>query len=422
MIEQFYTDLDGLLRIPSVAVSGDEQYPFGKPCADALDYALNLCGSFGFRTKKCGNMLGWAEIGEGNEMIGILAHLDVVPEGSGWDYPAFALTRTTVDGEERIYGRGVTDDKGPAMMCIYAMKVLHDSGVKLNRRVRIIFGLTEENGDWLDMAYYREHEELPTFGFTPDAAFPCGYAEKGIAVFELKMPLSLSGIDSVFGGEAHNMVPDHCECVVGGEKFTADGVSAHGSTPAAGVNAILVLMQELYEKYPSCRLAEFITKKFEGACAGRRIGIETWDKESGALTLNLGVIEVRGEDVVMTIDIRYPVTKSYSSMLAMLKATCKQYGITVTEAGHNPPVFMDKESKLITTLTDVYNGITGLDAEPYSMGGGTYARAMPNIVSFGPHFPGSASTEHQKNEYVTVADVDKAVRIYAQTLFALMEE
>ncbi len=422
MIEQFYTDLDGLISIPSVAEKGDDTYPFGKNCADALDYTLALCESYGFRTKKCGNMLGWAEIGEGDEMIGILAHLDVVPEGSGWDYPAFKLTRTTVEGEERLYGRGVTDDKGPAMMCIYAMKVLQSSGVKLNRRVRIIFGLTEENGEWVDMAYYRQHEELPTFGFTPDAAFPCGYAEKGIAIFELKMPLSASGVESVSGGEAHNMVPDFCECVIGGNKLTATGVSAHGSTPNAGVNAIIALMNKLVSDGISCPLAEFITKKFEVECAGRNIGLESWDSESGRLTLNLGVIEVRGDEVIMTVDIRYPVTKSYENMLAMLKATCKQYDVTVTEAGHNPPVFMDKNSKLITTLTDVYNGITGDDAEPFSMGGGTYARAMPNIVSFGPHFEGSVSTEHQKNEYVTVKDVDKAVRIYAQTLFALMED
>ncbi len=422
MIEQFYKDLDGLLRIPSVAESGDERYPFGKPCADALDYVLNLCDSFGFRTKKCENMLGWAEIGEGQEMIGILVHLDVVPEGSGWDYPAYALTRTTVDGEDRLYGRGVTDDKGPAMMAIYAMKVLLNSGVKLTKRVRIIFGLAEEGGDWADMAYYREHEELPTFGFTPDASFAVGCAEKGIAVFELKMPLSASGVDSVSGGNAHNMVPDHCECVINGEKFEASGVSAHAAGPMYGVNAIIALMQEVLKNHPDCALADFITKKFESECLGYSLGIASEDKESGKLTLNLGVIEVRGDEVVMTVDIRYPVTKSYSSMLTMIKAACKLYGITVTEAGHNPPIFMDKDSKLITTLAEVYGEISGTYLEPHSMGGGTYARAMPNIVSFGPHFPGSASTEHQKNEYVTVADVDKAVRIYAQTLFVLMEE
>ncbi len=420
MKERFYRDLDGLISIPSVAVSGDETYPFGKACADALDYVINLCDSFGFRTKKCGNMLGWAEIGEGEELIGILAHLDVVPEGAGWDYPAFALTRFAVDGEERLIGRGVTDDKGPAMVCIYAMKALLDSGMPITRRVRIIFGLTEEAGEWTDMEYYRENEELPTFGFTPDASFPVGYAEKGIAVFELKMPLSDAGIESVCGGNASNMVPDFCECIAKGKKYTANGVSAHGSTPSLGKNAIVAVMNEINETSP-CALSEFIIKRIGTSCDGSGLGVASGDKASGELTLNLGVIEVRGDEVVMTVDIRYPVTKNYESIVTMLTANCKQYGVTVTECGHKRPVHINRDDKLVITLTQVFNEVTGLNAEPFSMGGGTYARAMPNIVSFGPAMPGCPETAHQKNEYTTVKNVDAAFRIYAQTLLHLMD-
>ncbi len=420
MKEKFYTDLEGLLKIPSVSVDGDGEYPFGKDCADALDYVLELCDSYGFRTKKCGNMLGWAEVGEGEEMIGILAHLDVVPASGDWDYPAYGLTRVKVDGEERLIGRGVTDDKGPAMICIHAMKALVDSGMPLTRRVRIIFGLTEERGEWLDMKYYLENEELPTFGFTPDASFPVGYAEKGIAVFELKMPLSESGVTAVSGGTASNMVPDYCECEINGGKLTATGVSAHGSTPALGVNAIVSLMSEVNGTSP-CGLSEFIVKKIGTACDGSGLGICGSDSASGALTLNLGVIEVRGDEVVMTIDIRYPVTKDFGSIVTMLEANCRQYGVTVTEAGHKGPVYIEKDGALITALTEVFNDVTGLDAEPFSMGGGTYARAMPNIVSFGPAMPGAVETAHQKNEYTTVSDVDKAFRVYANALLRLMD-
>ncbi len=420
MIEKFYTDLDGLIRIPSVAVDGNAEYPFGKACADALDYTLKLCESFGFRTKKCSNMLGWAEIGEGDEMIGILAHLDVVPEGAGWDYPAFELTRATVDGEDRLYGRGVTDDKGPAMMCIYAMRVLANSGAPLNRRVRIIFGLTEERGEWVDMEYYKANEELPTFGFTPDASFPVGYAEKGIAIFELTMPKSEAGMDSVCGGNAHNMVPDHCECTVGGSTYTADGVSVHGSTPAKGENAIINCMKKVDEAAP-CKLSQFICKKFDADCDGAGLGINMDDSDSGELTLNLGVIEVRGDDIVMTIDIRYPVSKNYDAILTMLRANCAQYGVSVNPCEHKAPVFIDKNGAFVKTLCSIYNRVTGDNAEPFSMGGGTYARAMPNIVSFGPAMPGMPETAHQKNEYTTVKEVDTAVRIYAEALLELME-
>ncbi len=420
MVEQFYTDLDGLLRIPSVTEQGEGEYPFGKNCAEALDYVLNLCEGFGFRTKKCGNMLGWAEIGEGDELIGILAHLDVVPAGADWDYPPFALTRVTVDGEERLIGRGVLDDKGPALMCIYAMRVLANAKIRLNRRVRIIFGLTEEAGEWRDMEYYKETEELPTFGFTPDAGFPCGYGEKGISVFELAMPLSKAGIDSVSGGQASNMVPDKCECVVGGVKTEATGVSVHGSTPALGVNAIIECMKAVNGKSP-CALSEFIVNKFGPACDGAGLGVNTFDGESGELTLNLGVIEVRGDDVVMTIDIRYPVTKNYDAILTMLTANCAQYGVEVTPCANKAPVYMDRNGALIKTLHEAYCDVTGDNTEPFTMGGGTYARAMPNIVSFGPVMPGAEETAHQKNEYITVDNVDKAVRIYAQTLLRLMD-
>ena len=421
MKEKFYNDLEGLLKIPSVTKAGEGEYPFGKDCADALDYALALCDSFGFRTKKSeNNMVGYAEIGEGEEMIGILAHLDVVPAGSDWDYPAYGLTREVVDGEERLIGRGVVDDKGPAMICIYAMKALLDSGMPITKRVRIIFGTTEETGEWVDMKFYCETEELPTFGFTPDAHFPVGYAEKGISVFELKMPLSLAGIDSVSGGNAHNMVPDYCECTVNGKKYEAHGLSVHGSTPSLGKNAIVAVMNEINEVSP-CALSDFIVKRIGTACDGSGLGISSWDTESGALTLNLGVIEVRGDEVVMTIDIRYPVTKSYDDMVAILEANCGQYGVTVTPVEHKLPVYIEEDGKLITTLTDVFNIVTGLDAKPFSMGGGTYARAMPNIVSFGPIMPGASETAHQKNEYITAKDVDTAFRIYAQTLLHLMD-
>ena len=162
MEKEFIDSLRGLLSIPSVAIDGDEKYPFGESCSRALDYMLNLCDSFGFRTKRCSNLLGYAEIGEGDELVGILAHLDVVPEGTGWDYPAFGLTEV----DDKIYGRGISDDKGPAMMCVYAMKKLLDSGKKLDRRVRIIFGLTEERGE-------RSEPRLIPFYTSPAAA---GYA------------------------------------------------------------------------------------------------------------------------------------------------------------------------------------------------------------------------------------------------------
>lgn len=190
-IRKCWTVWAGLIAIESVAAPGSsEEEPFGPGPAAALKYMLELCASMGFRTKNCDGRVGWAEIGQGDEMVGILCHLDVVPAGTGWDYPPFAMTLVG----DRAYGRGTTDDKGPAMCCVYAMKDILNSGVTLKRRIRIIFGLSEETGVWEDMTYYTAHEERPVFGITPDADFPAIYGEKGILGIELRMPLRESGL------------------------------------------------------------------------------------------------------------------------------------------------------------------------------------------------------------------------------------
>ena len=313
--------------------------------------------------------------------IVFVTHLDVVPEGGGWNYPAFGLTRVTVDGEKRLYGRGIEDDKGPAMICIHAMKSILDEGMKLKRRVRIIFGLTEERGEWVDMNYYRENEELPDMGFTPDAAFPVGYGEKGIMHLSLTMPLSDAGIDAVSGGDAANKVPDECSLTVGGRTYSGIGVSAHGSTPRLGKNAILDCMAKVNAESP-CGLSKMICGLFDEACDGAKCGVSCRDEQSGELTLNVGMVKTDGENAVTVIDIRYPVTVNDSSVIVnKISAAAKEYGAVVSVLEHKAPVYFDKNSALIRTLTEVFNGVTGMNTEPFTMGGGTYARAMPNIVS-----------------------------------------
>ena len=198
--EEMKRSLRELCRIESVAgIDVSDDAPYGAGCAQALDYALELCRRLGFETKLCDkHRCGWAQIGAGDTVVGILAHLDVVPAGSGWSHPAYDLT----EENGRLYGRGVSDDKGPTIACIYAMKDILDAGLPLKRRVRIIFGQSEESGDWDDMAYYREHEELPVFGFTPDADFPAIYGEKRLLNYKLTMPLEESGLLDICGGSS----------------------------------------------------------------------------------------------------------------------------------------------------------------------------------------------------------------------------
>lgn len=409
--------LQELIAIPSVTVKQEGEKPFGDIVPQALAYMLELCDSFGFRTKNVDGMTGYAEIGEGEEMMGILCHLDVVPAGNDWTYPPFG--GEIHDG--KIYGRGAMDDKGPAMAAVYAMKDVLESGRKLGKRVRIIFGQSEEDGDWIDMDYYKAHEEIPAFGFTPDADFPAIYGEMGIAMVNLAMPKEKSGIEQISGGQAANMVPDQAEANVGGRTFHAVGKAAHGSTPWEGENAISGLMAEIAESKIDCPLARFYMEKIGTDLHGERINLALADAASGKLSLNVGKVFEADDMVKLALDIRFPVTYSLDTVLARLKEAVRPYDIEVEVAADMKPVYMEKDGKIIQKLMEAYREVTGDNAEPIVMGGGTYARAMDNIVAFGPVFPGRECTEHKKDEYIFVEDLEKARQIYRLAIEKLTE-
>lgn len=412
--------LKGLLRIPSETGCGeeyDEKYgvmPYGRHVFEALKYMLDLCESLGFQTKNCENRIGWAEIGEGDQLIGILAHLDVVPAGNDWDYPPYDLT--IEDGQ--MYGRGVVDDKGPAFCAVMAMKELLDSGVPLKKRVRIIFGCQEEAGDWLDMQYYREHEELPSYGFTPDADFPAIYGEKGIISLYVSHPIAGSGIKAAEGGNAVNMVADLAKIVtVNDETIQMSGVSAHGSTPEAGENAITKAMEAAA---PKCSFAAKYMDLIGYHLHGEALGLDFSDKQSGKLTMNVGLLKTDEEKITLGIDIRYPVTLKADEIKKRIKETFESQGFAAEITEHMDPVFMDENGEVIQTLIGAFREVTGIEDEPTVIGGGTYARAMPNIVAFGPIIPGHPCTEHMKNEHISEEDFEIAMKVYTLALKKLV--
>lgn len=408
--------LRGLVRIPSVTGQTgvqDEKYgylPYGRDVFEALKYMLDLCESYGFRTKNCDNRVGWAEIGEGEELIGILAHLDVVPEGNGWDYPPFDLT----EADGKVYGRGVADDKGPAMAAVWAMKQLLDSGVPLHSRIRIIFGCQEETGDWLDMEYYKEHEELPARGFTPDADFPAIYGEKGIIALRAFYPKEGSGITEAKGGNAVNMVADFAELKLeSGRSIKTSGISAHGSLPEEGENAISKAMEQAADE---SSFAQLYMQKFGYYLNGEGLDMAFADEESGKLIMNVGTISTDDDRICMEINIRYPVTYSEEAMRKAVYEKFKAAGFETEIYEFMKPVFMDKDGDMIKTLVQTFNEITGMQEEPTVIGGGTYARAMENIVAFGPMIPGRPCTEHMKNENLLAEDLKLAAKIYETAL------
>lgn len=401
--KQFIDALMGLLAIDSVAyVDADEAHPYGKAVSEALEYVLNLSRELGIRTVDRDGKIAWCEIGEGDEIVGILGHLDIVPVGEGWSRNPFG----EIVGD-KLYGRGTSDDKGPTLAALFAMKDLQDAGAKLNRRVRLILGQCEEVGEWTDMQYYCEHEEMPVFGFTPDAEFPAIYGEKGIMRFELSMPVADSGLDMAEGGDAGNMVPGWARATVGGVTYTAEGVPAHASTPEKGLNAISKLMEGLSGKF-----AEFYNKHIGFDYNGGLMGCGFADEQSGKLTLNAGTLRTEDGLLKLVIDIRCPVTFTPEQVRGAIDAACAPYGITVETTAYTPSIYMDKNGKVITTMIDVYREFTGDMTEPMVIGGGTYARAMPGIVAYGMLQPHREGTEHQKDEYVFLEDIYLARDIY----------
>ena len=410
--------LKRLIAIPSVTGSPDVK--------DALHLMLDVCKDFGFRTKNLDDRMGWAEIGEGDPLIGILCHLDVVPAAGEWTHDPFRAE--IVDG--RIYGRGTADDKGPAIAAVWAMKELLEEKAELRGRVRILFGCEEEGGDWTDMEYYKAHEELPAFGFTPDADFPAIYGEKRILHVSLSMPLERSGFRAAEGGDAPNMVPDHAKAVLAdGTVLETTGVAAHGSLPAEGENAITKLMELAAahgkETGAGCPFADFYMDTIGWDLDGSRIGCGFSDEPSGALTFSVGTIAVAEEDVpriAVTVDMRAPVTVTEEAILASLEKAAAPYGVSVTKNSGERPVYMDQNGAVITKLMEAYRELTGdYESQPKLIGGGTYARAMDGIVAFGPLFPGREATEHRRDEYAYIDDLWKAKDIYKLAIRKLAE-
>ncbi|MBQ6796714.1 MAG: Sapep family Mn(2+)-dependent dipeptidase [Clostridia bacterium] len=416
-------DLAELVSIPSVASEEEDGCPFGKEAARALDYILERAKELGFSVKNIGNAAGYAEMGEGEDYAAVLTHVDVVPAGDGWDTDPFTLT--VRDG--RLLGRGVADDKGAAVVALWCMKALADAGVVGKRRFRCVFGCGEEVGMG-DMETFFAAEPLPSMAFTPDSAYPVCNREKGILHFSMSVSNDSEAVKSISAGTAVNCVAEKAQAELEcSEKEIADimefvkergcqfdlsmncnryvvgvyGKSAHAMEPESGVNAASALICALAEKLDGA--GSFIKKAAKTVAAdydGIGMGIDCSDEPSGKLTFNLGNIREKDGKTVFGMDVRYPVTKLGSDIVAILEKTAADNGFELCVESDVAPIYMPEDDKLIRALCDCYEEITGEKAELYSTGGGTYARSLGGRgVAFGMEFPDSPPTLlHQANE------------------------
>lgn len=443
--DDLITCLQENLRIPSVQEDACEGAPYGRPVRECLDHFLSSAEKLGFHTVNVDNHLGWCEYGTGDEMVAVLGHLDVVPAGDGW-------TCNPYGGEifdSKIWGRGTTDDKGPSIAALFALAALRNSGLPTRRRIRLLLGCNEETGS-ADVKYYlSQGGEIPVMGFTPDGEFPVINGEKGIINANFTAKYAQNGklkLMSIHGGTAPNVVPAAacaslaCDSVLADQiskteipkvHFTkteyglfveAEGVSAHGSTPGLGENAIgrlLMALDQLPFSEEVAAAVHFLATKIGMETDGNSVGIALYDDVSGGLTLNLGTISGDENQFSVKINYRYPVTKSYDDCGPAFNKAFVDAGFTLDSEVHKAKLYIPADSQLVSTLLKVYREQTGLSGEPKSIGGGTYAKMLPNTLAFGPIFPGDEIREHKPDEYISIDNLMKNAQIIAAAMYEM---
>ena len=417
--------LSRIISIPSVGGYPEEGAPYGVEPRRVLQVFLDEARENGFRTGIEGERVGWIEFGEGEKLIGIICHLDVVPVGNGWDSDPFTLTiRADEFGQESLYARGIVDDKGPACASFFAMLELKEENrIPLNYRVRLILGTDEERGCSC-IQYYAKHAEIPNFSITPDSIFPVIYCEKGI------VQLKLSGENphnlKASGGSAVNIVPASASCDVNGKTITAEGKAAHASKPHLGVNAIELLAQKMEKQgvnlsdYPIMKFVrDFDAEGFNGCKASG---------DYGDLTYNIGLLNTTEDDCELWVDLRIPYDIEQDFFIEKLTKKASEYGLETKVTINMPPLLKDKNSPEVNMLTDIWkrhiDKFAGFKEEyrdihtaPKTVGVGTYARHIPNTIAFGIQAPWQTDQCHQANEHVSVTDYLHWIQIMKEFMF-----
>lgn len=447
--DEFYKTLKELISINSIKdiETARDGAPFGEGCLKALEYMLELGKKDGFKVKNYDGYCGVIEYGDAAESIGILAHLDTVTVSNNWDTDPFDM----ILKEGYIFGRGVSDDKGPALAGYFAMKALKDNGIVPKRKIMLIIGCDEESGSEC-MKYYLNHGEIPTFGFTPDADFPVIYGESGIMQFNIIGELDDSPIIDMISGQRANIVPGEAKATLRGIDETQErefnyyiksnsiegrltgneinikGLPVHAIDSYKGINAGLYLLKYIGISYDNNEILT-IVDMFMG-WRGDGLGIDQVGSYMGFLSTNVGVIKIKNNKIELTVDIRYPNEVDPSSMLSKIKSAIsnKLPGFKVVNVNNTSPLFVDPNSPMIIEMVDAYREVTGdTFTPPRTTAGGTYAKSFKNFVAFGCTFPNkrepiiNVGGMHQDNEGMLFDDLIESVAIFTDALIRLQE-
>jgi len=448
--EDMIKDLAELVSIPSVRSEAAPGMPFGEESAKALNCILGKAENMGFTTKNVGCYAGHAEYGTGDEVAAVVAHVDVVPAGEGWETDPFTLTQN----DNLYFGRGTADDKGAAIVALYCLKVLKDENVKSKRRLRVIFGAGEETGSE-DLHMYLKTEQMPVMAFTPDSEYGICNREKGILRLDVAAKLNLSSVIREFvSGTVVNAVPSKATAVIKcsteqyyklqeaakaaegdyqfvrineGTEITSIGKASHAMQPQEGFNAATHLMRLLAKVFSSDELGNlvgFVNEKINTELHGQTMGIDLNDNESGPLTLNLGLVNIKDDAASIGIDIRYPVTANGEDVHSAIVKNAGEFELEVSVVGDTKPLFLPETSPFISLLQDAYLTVTGKPANMYATGGGTYARAFNgHAVAFGPFFANEPDRRlHNTNENIDIDCFMIHAQICLEAMYRMLSE
>jgi succinyl-diaminopimelate desuccinylase len=435
--------LEELVSINSEQSAATSDAPFGEGPKKALEAALKMLEKDGLKTVNLDNYIGYGEMGEGDQLIAIVGHLDVVParKEDGWNTDPY----TMVEKDGILYGRGVSDDKGGVVASMIALKIIQDMQIPVKKRIRLIMGCNEETGSKC-LKYYVDHDEQPDYGFTPDGDFPCINGEKGMMAAHYVS--KKTGIRDIDGGTAGNIVCSNCYVVVdkcsfskkkledifnnnninyeieeddNTVKITVQGVAAHASMPTLGVNAIAHLLTGLKEAGYQDPFVDFFCSRIGLNTNGEGLGLNLKDEYS-ELTLNCGYIHMNDGVISGNIDVRFPVTMTGKQITKACSKYLEDDGGEIIIDGTFDPLYYSPDSPLVESLTEAYHEVTGdVDAQPLVIGGGTYAKGINNTIAFGCAFQGKDYKIHNANEWCPVEDLIKQVEIYVAGILKLLE-
>ncbi len=451
--EEMLRDICTLCSINSERMPAEEGKPYGQGAARALEAALSMAEGYGFSVRSYDNYVGTADLNEGERQLDILAHLDVVPAGEGWKEtePFVPVLR---DG--RIYGRGTSDDKGPLVAALYAMRCVKEMKLPVSRNVRLIMGCDEECGS-SDIAYYYAREKEAPMTFSPDASFPVTNTEKGRLAGEFSAEFSASyalpRLVSLDAGLKVNVVPGKASAVVEGigpaamqeaadraqaatgvayemkyegdtAAVTAQGRGAHAAEPEGGNNALTGLLY-LLNSLPlapcpqTSALAGLLEMFPHGDVHGTAFGIDMEDEASGRLTLAFSMLKVREDGLEGCFDVRCPLCATDGNLLDPARERMAQAGIVLHNDSFRPPHHVDGDSHFVRMLLSAYEEYTGREGSCQSMGGGTYVHDLENGVAFGASMPETDNRMHGADEFAVFDELLVSAKIFAQVIVEL---